>query len=141
MTCYYFFFLQILKPQALKLRECKSLTCSIVTYSNNEFFKTTYSICIHKRFYAVITLKSFAGCTIPMISNGDSSPTGNITSGQTVTFSCSMGFSLNGSTTVTCQNDGTFSDAIPSCERCKSSTNHEYCVKVTFILLSSFLLI
>ena len=101
-----------------KINLCRSFFSNIMYFKTINLFITN----VQKSFYDVNTLKSFTGCTIPMISDGDSSPTGNITSGQNVTFSCSMGFSLNGSATVTCQNDGTFSSTIPNCARSKSST-------------------
>ena len=39
---------------------------------------------------------------VPMINNGASSISGNVTVGGSVTFSCSMGFIINGTATVTC---------------------------------------
>ena len=52
---------------------------------------------------------------VPMINNGAPSISGNVTVGGSVTFSCSMGFIINGTATVTCQMGGSFSPSTPSC--------------------------
>ena len=40
-----------------------------------------------------------------------------LTPGSVATYSCDEGFELNGVRTRTCQNDGTWSDDAPTCER------------------------
>jgi len=40
-----------------------------------------------------------------------------LTPGSTATYSCDEGFVLNGTQIRTCQSDGTWSDAAPTCDR------------------------
>ncbi|XP_078686179.1 uncharacterized protein LOC144918925 isoform X3 [Branchiostoma floridae x Branchiostoma belcheri] len=49
--------------------------------------------------------------------NGDRSPAGPYLYPNVITFSCDPGYELNGPSSVMCEPDGTWSAAIPTCER------------------------
>uniref|UniRef100_H2Y5T4 Sushi domain-containing protein n=1 Tax=Ciona savignyi TaxID=51511 RepID=H2Y5T4_CIOSA len=54
-------------------------------------------------------------CSPPSIPFGSSSISDDINPGQSASFSCNSGYILVGSSTATCQADGSFS-ALPTCE-------------------------
>ena len=60
-------------------------------------------------------------CTnTPAPTNGAISPTDTIIAGgSTVTYSCTSGYTLIGSTTATC-NAGAFDNTAPTCSKCNS---------------------
>ena len=71
--------------------------------------------CIH---FAVLTLTP---CTdLPFPSNGDVTYSGGSTNSRDVgviaTFTCDPDYTLNGISTRTCQNGGTWSGLNPTCE-------------------------
>ncbi|KAI8478628.1 CUB and sushi domain-containing protein 3 [Branchiostoma belcheri] len=56
-------------------------------------------------------------CNDPGVpDNGNRDNDSNFGVGQTVTYSCSAGYQLQGTATITCQSNGMWSDAIPTCE-------------------------
>ncbi|XP_078578152.1 P-selectin-like [Branchiostoma floridae x Branchiostoma japonicum] len=72
-------------------------------------------------------------------------PTGSNSFYHTVTFTCNSGYQLNGATTATCQTDGTWTNAVPTCtpRQCNAlaapangvlspAEPHSYPVTVTF---------
>ena len=60
---------------------------------------------------------SIALCpTLTDPANGIVTWTG-LTPGSTATYTCDVGFELNGVETRTCQSDGTWSDDPPTCDR------------------------
>eukprot|EP00058_Branchiostoma_floridae_P008085 XP_002593573.1 hypothetical protein BRAFLDRAFT_125152 [Branchiostoma floridae] len=48
--------------------------------------------------------------------NGNRDNDSNFAVGQTVTYSCMTGYQLQGTATITCQSDGSWSDSTPTCE-------------------------
>ena len=67
----------------------------------------------------VFTANLSAGVMCPTLSapaNGQVMWTG-LTPDSTATYTCDVVFELNGVQTRTCQNDGTWSDDPPTCER------------------------
>ncbi|XP_035664615.1 uncharacterized protein LOC118408102 [Branchiostoma floridae] len=64
----------------------------------------------------VPTCSSGQCSTLAAPTNGARTPAVGATSfGNTVTFFCSMGYTLNGATTATCQTNGTWSNPVPTC--------------------------
>ncbi|XP_019622018.1 PREDICTED: CUB and sushi domain-containing protein 3-like [Branchiostoma belcheri] len=49
-------------------------------------------------------------------ANGNRDNNSNFTSGQTVRYTCITGYQLSGNANITCQSNGTWSDATPTCE-------------------------
>ncbi|XP_019624285.1 PREDICTED: CUB and sushi domain-containing protein 1-like [Branchiostoma belcheri] len=49
-------------------------------------------------------------------ANGNRDNNSNFTSGQTVRYTCMAGYHLWGTANITCQSNGTWSDATPTCE-------------------------
>ncbi|GMU59815.1 MAG: hypothetical protein AMXMBFR34_15780 [Myxococcaceae bacterium] len=54
-------------------------------------------------------------CAPDVLLHGSGSPAGQGAVGTTVTYTCATGFTLQGAATRTCQADGTFSGAAPTC--------------------------
>ncbi|XP_019618629.1 PREDICTED: sushi, von Willebrand factor type A, EGF and pentraxin domain-containing protein 1-like [Branchiostoma belcheri] len=95
------------------------------------------------------TCKAITCAALDPPLNGDVS--GGNSFGDTVTFSCSVGFVLTGTANLTCQHDKQWSDSVPSCKRKEcplpSTPNnvqvtggHLYEDVVTFSCLSGFTL-
>ncbi|KAI8500841.1 hypothetical protein Bbelb_216590, partial [Branchiostoma belcheri] len=59
--------------------------------------------------------EGYFGDVLTVPTNGSLSPVGSNTYQDVVTFSCDQGYELDGSTSVTCQVDGTWSGNIPHC--------------------------
>ena len=58
---------------------------------------------------------------IPMINNGSSTPTGSVFVGETVDYSCDVGFQINGMAIVICLMTGTSSMLSPERPTCVQS--------------------
>ena len=57
-----------------------------------------------------------AVCSVPTDAvNGHYTSSGEIQYQQNITFHCDHGYTLAGSNTTTCQDNGTWSDATPNC--------------------------
>ncbi|XP_019617399.1 PREDICTED: E-selectin-like [Branchiostoma belcheri] len=74
---------------------------------------TTASTTLQTTFIPTTILAECPVLTVP--TNGSLSPVGSNTYQDVVTFSCDQGYELDGSTSVTCQVDGTWSGNIPHC--------------------------
>ena len=48
-------------------------------------------------------------------ANGMVTMTGNL-AGDTATYTCDLGFQLNGASVLNCQTDGTWDNSLPTCE-------------------------
>ena len=54
-------------------------------------------------------------CEDPTLMNGQVNPTGQSSANTTVSFMCHSGYNLQGSTSSTCQNSGTWVPPLPTC--------------------------
>ena len=84
-------------------------------------------------------LSFFPVCvTCPELShpeNGQVMWTG-LTPGSTATYTCDVGFELNGAQTRTCQSDGTWSDDPPTCDRkylCSNTALNKFLEKLSIV--------
>ncbi|XP_078671397.1 CUB and sushi domain-containing protein 1-like [Branchiostoma floridae x Branchiostoma belcheri] len=89
----------------------------IISTSNAMFLRFTSDDDLSGESSFQFSYNSQAGqCWDPGVpANGNRDRSSNFTSGQTVRYSCTTGYQLFGAAAITCQSNGTWSDAIPSC--------------------------
>lgn len=73
-------------------------------------------------FYASVFVQVMVGCPVVTdLANGAHSPTTN-GAVTTVTYTCSIGYTMNGTQTPTCQTNGQWSSPKPVCIKCDTLT-------------------
>ncbi|XP_019614684.1 PREDICTED: deleted in malignant brain tumors 1 protein-like [Branchiostoma belcheri] len=117
-------FLTIYDGASDNAKEIKKLTgrhsqiSPIISTSNTMFLRFTSSRRIsHQGFQFNYTSSSAGQCWDPGVpANGNRDNNSNFTSGQTVRYTCMDGYQLRGTANITCQPDGTWNGATPTCE-------------------------
>ena len=74
-----------------------------------------FKIGSNKNTFALITVANMCDTLAAPADGSRSSEDLKFAVAGTLTFTCNPGFTLTGSATVTCQNDGTFDAAAPTC--------------------------
>ncbi|XP_078583854.1 enteropeptidase-like [Branchiostoma floridae x Branchiostoma japonicum] len=90
----------------------------ITSTSNMMFLRFTSDSSITRRGFSFTYTSIVAGhCWDPGVpTNGYRDNNSNFTPGETVRYSCMAGYQLWGTENITCRSNGTWSDAIPTCE-------------------------
>ncbi|KAI8484582.1 CUB and sushi domain-containing protein 3, partial [Branchiostoma belcheri] len=90
----------------------------ITSTSNTMFLRFTSDYSVTRQGFNFSYISSTAGqCWDPGVpANGISDNNSNFTSGQTVRYTCMAGYHLWGTGNITCQSNGTWSDATPNCK-------------------------
>ncbi|XP_078665918.1 uncharacterized protein LOC144908255 isoform X2 [Branchiostoma floridae x Branchiostoma belcheri] len=90
----------------------------IISTSNTMLLRFTSDYSVTRQGFNFSYISSTAGqCWDPGVpTNGIRDNNSNFTSGQTVRYTCMAGYQLLGTANITCQPNGTWSDATPTCE-------------------------
>ncbi|KAI8496814.1 hypothetical protein Bbelb_254690 [Branchiostoma belcheri] len=90
----------------------------IISTSNTMFLRFTSDWIVSRQGFQFNYTSSTAGqCWDPGVpANGYRDNNSNFTSGQTVRYTCMDGYPLRGTANITCQPNGTWSGATPTCE-------------------------
>ncbi|KAI8517822.1 hypothetical protein Bbelb_038390 [Branchiostoma belcheri] len=89
----------------------------IISTSNTLFLRFTSDGSVSRQGFQFNYISSTAGqCWDPGVpTNGSRDNNSNFTSGQTVRYTCMDGYPLRGTANITCQPNGTWSGAAPTC--------------------------
>ncbi|XP_078685510.1 CUB and sushi domain-containing protein 1-like [Branchiostoma floridae x Branchiostoma belcheri] len=102
----------------IELTGYRSQIIPIISTSNTMFLRFTSDGSVSRQGFQFSYISSTAGqCWDPGVpTNGNRDNNSNFTSGQTVRYTCMDGYQLRGTANITCQPNGTWSGATPTCE-------------------------
>ncbi|XP_019628637.1 PREDICTED: tolloid-like protein 2, partial [Branchiostoma belcheri] len=100
-----------------RLTGYRSQISPIISTSNTLFLRFTSDRSVSRQGFQFNYTSSTAGqCWDPGVpANGNRDNNSNFTSGQTVRYTCMDGYPLRGAANITCQPNGTWSGATPTC--------------------------
>ena len=89
------------------------LRCSISTFSLIHHYHVLYS----HQLYSAIVSSAAIDCGDPGTPTNGQRSLSSTTYNSVVTYTCDVGYTLQGSNSRTCQSDGQWSESVPQCNR------------------------